>query len=85
MKRKLNEVDIPTAVDLNGSAVAGLSKPSSATPNFNTMGLDSRLIQAIVRENFSNPTDIQAKSIPLTLEGKDILGEFKYRTICALD
>ncbi|HZX44075.1 MAG TPA: DEAD/DEAH box helicase [Candidatus Nanoarchaeia archaeon] len=35
----------------------------------------SQLHSAIERLGFSEPTEIQAKSIPLVLEGKDILGE----------
>lgn len=59
MKRKLNNRDVP------------LSQSSS----FSSLGLDSRLLQAIVEEKYSRPTSIQAKAIPLALEGKDILGK----------
>ena len=40
---------------------------------FDNIGLDPRLMKAIVRANFSRPTLIQAKCIPLALQGKDIL------------
>ena len=71
MKRKLNEDQIPTPV-----------APVAATPTqeksnaFSTLGLDSRLLQAIAKEGFSSPTPVQTKAIPLSLEGKDILGVF---------
>ena len=66
MKRKLNEDDIPTpAAEL----------PQNQTTNaFVPLGLDSRLLQAIAKDGFSTPTPVQTKAIPLSLEGKDILG-----------
>ncbi|KAL8928779.1 MAG: hypothetical protein Q9208_001557 [Pyrenodesmia sp. 3 TL-2023] len=45
-----------------------------AEPSFRTFGLDARLLQAIAKEGFDTPTLVQAKAIPLALEGKDILG-----------
>ena len=66
MKRKLNEDDVPIAVSV--------SEAGNATSGFSTLGLDSRLLQAIAKENFSSPTLVQSKAIPLALEGKDILG-----------
>ena len=68
MKRKLNESDVPTAVKTSNG-------DHETTTNFSTMGLDSRLLQATAKENFSRPTLVQAKAIPLALEGKDVLGK----------
>lgn len=69
MKRKLDENDVPT------------SEPSksdqSHTTSFEPFGLDPRLIQAIAKSEFSGPTPIQAKAIPLALEGKSILAKSK--------
>jgi len=45
-----------------------------ANTSFATFGLDPRLLQGIAKQNFSHPTLVQAKAIPLALEGKDILG-----------
>ncbi|KAL3283163.1 hypothetical protein HHI36_006315 [Cryptolaemus montrouzieri] len=41
--------------------------------NFHEMELDERILKAIVKLQWSTPTLIQAKSIPLQLEGKDVL------------
>ena len=71
MKRKLNEDQIPTPVA--ATAEAPTQQKSNA---FSNLGLDSRLLQAIAKEGFSSPTPVQAKAIPLSLEGKDILGVF---------
>ena len=73
MKRKLNDDDIPTAVSVSDNHAS----------SFSTLGLDPRLLQAVAKENFSSPTLVQAKAIPLALEGKDILG--MYRWIIVLD
>ena len=66
MKRKLDEDYVPTVVDTKDAS----KKPSS----FSALGLDPRLLQAVAQQNFSAPTHVQLKAIPLALEGKDILG-----------
>lgn len=66
MKRKLNDDDVP-------SPVAPLPAQQNAT-SFSSLGLDSRLQQAIAKEGFSTPTPVQTRAIPLALEGKDIIG-----------
>jgi len=43
------------------------------TIQFHEMGLDDRLLLAIARLKWGSPTLIQEKTIPLALEGKDIL------------
>ncbi|KAI9669580.1 MAG: ATP-dependent DNA/RNA helicase [Caeruleum heppii] len=74
MKRKLDDNEVPKEVS------------SSATPrktngsSFASLDLDPRLLQAIVDENYASPTPVQAKAIPLALEGKDILARAKTGT-----
>ncbi len=41
---------------------------------FRKLGLQKELVQVLVEAGFKEPTDIQAKTIPLTLEGKDVIG-----------
>jgi ATP-dependent RNA helicase DDX54/DBP10 len=41
---------------------------------FQAMGLNANLLKAITRKGFSVPTPIQRKSIPLLLDGKDVVG-----------
>ncbi|WP_373898615.1 DEAD/DEAH box helicase [Haloimpatiens sp. FM7315] len=43
--------------------------------SFDTLNLDTKLIDALKKEGIINPTDIQTKAIPLALENKDIIGE----------
>ena len=61
MKRKLDVFGVPTAV-------------KEDEPDFTDLGLDPRLLQAVLKEKYAKPTLVQAKGIPLALEGKDILG-----------
>ncbi|KAF2171740.1 hypothetical protein M409DRAFT_17975 [Zasmidium cellare ATCC 36951] len=72
MKRKLNEHDVPEPTNEGDS-----SKAAQAKSTFASLGLDSRLLQAVNREKFPAPTPVQAKAIPLALEGKDVLARAK--------
>ena len=66
MKRKLNQKNEPVpSLDLS---------TSQDLSDFSSFGLDARLLQAIAQHGFTSPTLVQAKTIPLALEGKDILG-----------
>ncbi|KEF54444.1 ATP-dependent RNA helicase dbp9 [Exophiala aquamarina CBS 119918] len=69
MKRKLDENDVPVPEATTNSQNDKLS--------FESLGLDPRLLQAIAKSQFSTPTPVQAKAIPLALEGKDILAKSK--------
>ena len=40
---------------------------------FHEMGLDDRILTAIAKQKWKEPTAIQEKAIPLALSGKDIL------------
>lgn len=42
--------------------------------NFDSLPLPTELLSALKRKNFTTPTPIQAATIPLALEGKDVLG-----------
>jgi len=73
MKRKLNSDDVPEVVAPEAGETA-TSTPAKAT--FDSLNLDSRILQAITREKFTEPTPVQAATLPLALSGKDILGMF---------
>ncbi|KAF9104680.1 ATP-dependent DNA/RNA helicase [Mortierella sp. AM989] len=51
--------------------------PESVDANvtFEELGLDDRLLRGLAKLNFTKPTPVQAKSIPLALAGKDILAK----------
>ncbi|MEK6963811.1 MAG: DEAD/DEAH box helicase [Nanoarchaeota archaeon] len=43
--------------------------------NFEQLGLKDTILQAVEREHFKEPTEIQIKTIPLILEGKDVIAQ----------
>ena len=65
MKRKLDANDVPAPVENEISNVEGNT--------FASLGLDTRLLQAITKQNFQTPTLVQQKAIPLALDGRDVL------------
>jgi hypothetical protein len=69
MKRKLDANDAP--------APAGGIEKQQKQPTFAGLGLDSRLLQGIAKQNFQTPTLVQSKAIPLALEGRDVLARAK--------
>jgi ATP-dependent RNA helicase DDX56/DBP9 len=73
MKRKLDVNDVPSPQPVETTELNDMNEAS-----FEALNLDPRLRQALTKENFSRPTLVQAKAIPLALEGKDILGIFSY-------
>jgi len=72
MKRKLNAKGEPELAD-NG----GTGRDAAETSTFASFNLDPRLLQAINREKFAAPTPVQAKAIPLAIDGKDVLARAK--------
>ncbi len=55
------------------------ARPSSRSPlvthmPFNQLGLSAPILQAVTEAGYEDPTPIQEQSIPLILEGKDLIG-----------
>ena len=50
------------------------SKAAKKSGAFQSMGLNTNLLKAITRKGFSVPTPIQRKTIPLILDGQDVVG-----------
>ena len=73
MKRKLDVNDVPAPAE----EVEKVEKKKQDVSTFAGLGLDSRLLQAISKQNFSTPTLVQSKAIPLALEGRDVLARAK--------
>lgn len=69
MKRKLDANDVP--------APAEEVTAQKFDNTFAALGLDSRLLQGIAKQNFKTPTLVQSKAIPLALEGRDVLARAK--------
>ena len=81
---EMNEVDAPAPTDaqiaeaeeIANSAVAAADK-GEKDESFAGLGLDARLLQAIAKQNYSAPTLVQRKAIPLAIAGKDVLARAK--------
>ena len=69
MKRKHPDTDTPPALAAESQLDQGTT--------FASLGLDARLLQGIAKLGFAHPTAVQAKAVPLALEGKDILARAK--------
>lgn len=68
MKRKLDDSDQPTV------EVSSTAPPKSS---FESFGLDARLLQAISKAKYTEPTPVQSQAIPLVLDGNDVLAKSK--------
>jgi ATP-dependent RNA helicase DeaD len=47
----------------------------AALPGFSSLGLNDRLVKAILELGYEEPTPIQREAIPPLLEGKDLVGQ----------
>ncbi|KAI6245428.1 ATP-dependent RNA helicase dbp9 [Erysiphe necator] len=72
MKRKLdvNDAPAPTSDELPTQSPESLPEEEKS---FRKLGLDWRILQAISKLKFKQPTPIQEKVIPLAMNGQDIL------------
>ena len=51
-----------------------VAAPEAPPPLFNTLPLDPKLLRAVAESGYTAMTPIQAKAIPLVLDGRDIMG-----------
>ena len=50
-------------------------KESTITPGFASLGLAEDIVAAITALGYEEPTPVQRETIPLLLEGRDLLGQ----------
>ena len=66
-----------TASDPSAQAPAQadqIGAESQSAPLFNTLPLDPKLLKAVAESGYTAMTPIQAKAIPIVLEGRDVMG-----------
>ncbi|HEV8601511.1 MAG TPA: DEAD/DEAH box helicase [Patescibacteria group bacterium] len=51
-----------------------MKTPTDAQSTFNNLGIAPKLLEILTNLKFVNPTPIQQQSIPLAIEGKDLMG-----------
>ena len=56
-----------------GVAIKSVATPIEETVDFAALGLAPALLKAIVDTGYTTPTPIQAKAIPLAMQGKDLM------------
>lgn len=67
-------LSLPRQAHLNfAMASTSVDDDDDKTVQFHDMGIDDRILEAISKLGWSQPTPIQEKAIPLALQGKDIL------------
>ena len=50
------------------------AKPSATSAGFAALGLDDQIVAAVASLGYEEPTPVQRETIPLLLEGRDLLG-----------
>ena len=65
--------DRPSPADSPESGPQPTSEPASSTSTFADLGLTPELLRAVVAQEYTEPTPVQAQSIPIVLSGRDLL------------
>ncbi|MBL8635367.1 MAG: DEAD/DEAH box helicase [Myxococcales bacterium] len=60
---------------LSADAIADLPTAESTETTFADLGLSEPLVRAVSDEGYTTPTPIQARAIPVLLQGRDLLGQ----------
>jgi len=53
---------------------SSIAAPVAAPARFNTLPLDPKLLRAVADQGYETMTPIQAKAIPIVLDGRDVMG-----------
>ncbi|OJA11403.1 hypothetical protein AZE42_03952 [Rhizopogon vesiculosus] len=68
------EADVPSSAGTEALAPSVSFASESLLPNWHAFGLHSHLFQVLHSRGFTTPTPIQAKALPIALEGRDVVG-----------
>src|SRR5688500_15977197 len=60
--------------ELFPEATLSLPVVAVAGPRFDTLALDAKLLAAVVDSGYTSMTPIQARAIPIVLDGRDVMG-----------
>jgi superfamily II DNA/RNA helicase len=63
-----------TDTDPLAQADTAVATPEAPAPLFNSLPLDPKLLRAVVDSGYTAMTPIQAKAIPIVLDGRDVMG-----------
>lgn len=69
---KSNAIDI--SLFINKSVQVAIQEAPQVQLSFQDLAIHNNIKQAVLKRGFKNPTPIQEKTIPLILDGKDVIG-----------
>jgi superfamily II DNA/RNA helicase len=69
----VNTLDAAASADTSAQATTA-QVPSAPAPRFDTLPLDAKLLRAVADSGYTAMTPIQAKAIPVVLDGRDVMG-----------
>lgn len=72
--------DLPNKFDPDDDEIPGLAKKTKAkgsSGGFQAMGLSFPILKGITKRGYKIPTPVQRKTIPLILEGRDVVAMAK--------
>ena len=75
MEDHISAVRRPKACPENGKDLEVLERNRMETIRFDELNLDAKILRAVTDMGFEAASPIQAKAIPLEIEGKDIIGQ----------
>ena len=75
MEDHISAVRQPKACPENGKDLEVLERNRMETIRFDELNLDAKILRAVTDMGFEAASPIQAKAIPLEIEGKDIIGQ----------
>ena len=75
MEDHISAVRRPKACPENGKDLEVLERNRMETIRFDELNLDAKILRAVTDMGFEAVSPIQAKAIPLEIEGKDIIGQ----------
>lgn len=73
-KKKKNEIDVNRFVNKIDHGKVEEVRAYVPTHTYKDFNFESRVHQAVENKGFATPTEIQDKSIPVILEGRDVVG-----------
>jgi ATP-dependent RNA helicase DeaD len=75
LRRRRRERRERLAAELQAGTPSPLAAPTAYVTAFGGLTLSAQTAQALDEMQYREPTEIQAKTIPLLLEGKDVVGQ----------
>jgi ATP-dependent RNA helicase RhlE len=70
----MKDTTVPASSDSAGLEDIALGSAAEKAPRFDSLPLDPKLLRAVLESGYTAMTPIQAKAIPVVLDGRDVMG-----------